>query len=101
MTGVKRWVAVARMLVASPGLAIRVSAAETGELDPSRRALTMPWNETYFPASMRHLSPPVRAKAIEIANALLEEGMDEGKAIRIAIAKAKEWAAQRGLPLRE
>ena len=36
----------------------------------------------------------VRRKAIEIANALLEEGYDEGKAIRIAIAKAKEWAAR-------
>jgi uncharacterized protein YdaT len=35
----------------------------------------------------------VRCKAIEIANALLEEGM----AIRIAIAKAKEWAERRGL----
>ena len=35
----------------------------------------------------------MRRKAIEIANALLEEGYDEGKAIRIAIAKAKEWAA--------
>jgi uncharacterized protein YdaT len=34
----------------------------------------------------------LRLKAIEIANALLEEGYDEGKAIRIAIAKAKEWA---------
>ena len=34
----------------------------------------------------------VRLKAVEIANALLEEGYDEGKAIRIAIAKAKEWA---------
>jgi uncharacterized protein YdaT len=41
---------------------------------------------------MRRLAPPVRAKAIEIANALLAEGYDEGKAIRIAIAKAKEWA---------
>ena len=41
---------------------------------------------------MKHLSPIVRTKAIGIANALLEEGMDEGKAIRIAIAKAKEWA---------
>jgi uncharacterized protein YdaT len=29
-------------------------------------------------------------KAIEIANALLEEGYDEGRAIRITIAKAKE-----------
>ena len=41
---------------------------------------------------MSHLPEPVREKAIEIANALLEEGMEEGKAIRIAIAKAKEWA---------
>lgn len=61
----------------------------------------MPWNESYFPASMRHLAPPVRAKAIEIANALLAEGVDEGRAIRIAIAKAKAWAAKRRLPLRE
>jgi uncharacterized protein YdaT len=48
---------------------------------------------------MRHLSGPVREKAIEIANALLEERMDEGKAIRIAIAKAKEWAQHHDLPL--
>jgi uncharacterized protein YdaT len=41
---------------------------------------------------MRTLPPDVRSKAIAIANALLEEGYDEGKAIRIAIAKAKEWA---------
>jgi len=55
----------------------------------------VPWNSEYFPASMKHLSPLVREKAIEIANALLEDGMDEGKAIRIAIAKAKEWAERR------
>jgi uncharacterized protein YdaT len=42
--------------------------------------------------AMRQLPEPVRAKAIAIANALLDEGMDEGLAIRIAIAKAKEWA---------
>jgi uncharacterized protein YdaT len=41
---------------------------------------------------MRNLAPEVRTKAIEIANALLDDGYDEGKAIRIAIAKAKEWA---------
>jgi uncharacterized protein YdaT len=52
----------------------------------------MPWDETYYPRSMRNLAPDVRSKAIEIANALLEEGYDEGRAIRIAIAKAKEWA---------
>ena len=44
---------------------------------------------------MRNLPPLVREKAIDIANALLEEGMEEGKAIRIAIAKAKEWADRR------
>lgn len=58
----------------------------------------MPWNESYYPAAMSHLSPAIRAKAIEIANALLAEGRDEGMAIRIGIAKAKEWAARRGIP---
>jgi len=56
----------------------------------------MPWTADYFPVSMKHLQPVVREKAIEIANALLDEGMDEGKAIRIAIAKAKEWAEHEG-----
>ena len=55
----------------------------------------MPWNADRYPASMRNLPAPVRAKAIEIANALLDEGMDDGRAIRIAIAKAKAWAARR------
>jgi uncharacterized protein YdaT len=44
---------------------------------------------------MRNLPLEVRLKAIEIANALLEEGYEEGKVIRIAIAKAKEWAETR------
>jgi uncharacterized protein YdaT len=52
----------------------------------------VPWDEQRYPPSMNRLPELVRAKAIEIANALLAEGMDEGKAIRIAIAKAKEWA---------
>jgi uncharacterized protein YdaT len=52
----------------------------------------MPWDEDRYPASMSYLPERVRRKAIEIANALLKEGYDEGKAIRIAIAKAKEWA---------
>jgi uncharacterized protein YdaT len=56
----------------------------------------MPWNESYYPASMTRLPPRVRAKAIEIANALLESGRPEGQAIRIGIAKAKQWAARRG-----
>lgn len=61
----------------------------------------MPWSEEYYPASMRHLSEVTRSKAIEIANALLDEGMDEGRAIRIAIAKAEAWARRRGLPERD
>jgi uncharacterized protein YdaT len=55
----------------------------------------MPWDENYYPVSMRNLPEQVRLKAIEIANALLEEGYNEGKAIRIAIAKAREWAEAR------
>ena len=52
----------------------------------------MPWSESYFPPAMTHLEPEVRSKAIEIANALLEEGHDEGFAIRVGIARAKQWA---------
>lgn len=53
----------------------------------------MPWSEDYYPSSMKNLPPLVRAKAIEIANALLEAGHAEGQAIRIGIAGAKRWAA--------
>ena len=56
----------------------------------------MPWTADYYPVSMRRLAPLVREKAVEIANALLAEGMEEGKAIRISIAKAKEWAVHHG-----
>ena len=52
----------------------------------------MPWNLTYYPVSMKHLPPSIREKAIEIANALLAAGHPEGQAIRIAIARAKQWA---------
>ena len=58
----------------------------------------MPWSPERFPAAMLHLTPPVRAKAIEIANALLADGYEEGRAIRIAIAQAKRWAQARADP---
>ncbi len=51
----------------------------------------------YYPPAMTHLDPAVRSKAIEIANALLEEGRDEGFAIRVGIARAKEWARRHGV----
>jgi uncharacterized protein YdaT len=38
----------------------------------------------------------IREKAVEITNALLEEGYEEGRAIRIAIVKTKECAVRRG-----
>lgn len=58
----------------------------------------MPWNSDDFPTSMKHLPPLVREKAIEIANALLREGHDEGFAIRVAIARAHEWAQRHAAP---
>lgn len=52
----------------------------------------IPLNQTCFPTPMGDLSPLVREQAIDIANALLEEGVEERQAIPLAIAKAKEWA---------
>ena len=51
----------------------------------------MPWTTAYYPAAMKRLPSVTREKAIEIANALLAEGYPEGQAIRIAIARAKQW----------
>ncbi len=52
----------------------------------------MPWTRADYPRSMAGLPRATRDKAIEIANALLAERYDEGRAIRIAIAQAKRWA---------
>ena len=56
----------------------------------------MPWDQIHYPAAMKNLTPAVRSKAVEIANALLAEGCDEGKAIRIALAMAGKWAQRCG-----
>ena len=56
----------------------------------------MPWSEDDYPAAMRGLDPLVRHKAIEIANALLDDGHDDGFAIRVGIARARQWAERRG-----
>ena len=61
----------------------------------SRPPTPMPWTELRYPPAMRSLPPWVRAKAIEIANALLDDGRPEGQAIRIAIARARQWAQHR------
>ena len=61
----------------------------------------MPWTKNDYPASMKNLPVEVREKAIEIANALLDEGdnMDEGIAIATGISRAKDWAANRGIDI--
>lgn len=56
----------------------------------------MPWSATDYPASMKNLSPEVRRKAIEIANAILEGGGEEGTAIATAITRAKEHFEKKG-----
>ncbi len=52
----------------------------------------MPWNRRDYPDSMKNLDPLVRAKALDIANAMVAEGYEEGDAIPIAIAQARKWA---------
>lgn len=61
----------------------------------------MPWTTNRYPKSMEHLPEIVRLKAIEIANALLADDMEEGKAIRIAIAKTREWEKRRDMQARQ
>ncbi|MCM3784166.1 DUF2188 domain-containing protein [Neobacillus mesonae] len=51
----------------------------------------MPWNKNDYPPSMKNLDPRIREKAVEIANALLDDGYEEGRSIAIATAQAKEW----------
>ena len=50
---------------------------------------------------MKNLTPEVREKAIDVANALLEEGYDKGRAIAIGTAQAEEWGKQHGIPLKK
>ncbi|MFC7061921.1 DUF2188 domain-containing protein [Halobacillus seohaensis] len=51
----------------------------------------MPWDMDDYPSSLKNLDTTVRKKAIEIANAMIDEGYDEGRAIPIATEQAKEW----------
>ena len=43
----------------------------------------------------------MRHKAIDIANALLDEGYEEGRAIAIATAQAEKWAENRDKPVKK
>ena len=50
----------------------------------------MPWNKNDYPDSMKNLDVNVREKAIEIANALLKDDYEEGRAISIATSQARK-----------
>ncbi|QHT45742.1 DUF2188 domain-containing protein [Bacillus sp. SB49] len=51
----------------------------------------MPWDTNDYPSSLKNLDTPVHKKAIDIANAMIEEGYKENQAIPIATEQAKEW----------
>lgn len=62
----------------------------------------MPWSDQDYPASMKNLTPEVRHKAIDIANALCREhDYEEGRVIAIATAQAEKWAKHRDKPIRK
>lgn len=61
----------------------------------------MPWTKEDYPDSLKNFMAPVRNKAIEIANALLEDGYEEGRAIAIATAQAKEWGENHDKQIRK
>ena len=51
------------------------------------------WSVTHFPAAMRSLNPSTRAKAIEIANQMLEQGQfDKQNIVSMSIDEARRWA---------
>lgn len=51
----------------------------------------MPWTEKDYPNSWKNLNADTRRKAIDIANAMLEDGYKDEDAIPIATAQAKKW----------
>ena len=55
----------------------------------------MPWTKDDYPVALKNLEETTRNKAIDIANALLDDGYDESRSIAIAIAQAKVWASKR------
>jgi uncharacterized protein YdaT len=59
----------------------------------------MPWSENDYPDSMKNLSPAVRKDAIEIANAILRDGGDDGVAIATGIKQAKKKHHISGVPM--
>ena len=56
----------------------------------------MPWYNGDYPPSYKNQPKKLRDKAVEIANALLEEGLDEGVAIAIGLKRARKFLRKKG-----
>ncbi len=54
----------------------------------------MPWYNGDFPPSYKNQPKKLREKAVEIANALLKDGTDEGIAIATGLKHAREHFKQ-------
>ena len=51
----------------------------------------MPWYNGDYPPSYKNQPKELREKAVEIANAMLEEGAEEGVAIATGLKRAREF----------
>jgi uncharacterized protein YdaT len=58
----------------------------------------MHWSHLNYPEPMRKLHADVRSRAIDIANKLIEEGMEAEVAITTAIQRAEAWTDHRNEP---
>jgi uncharacterized protein YdaT len=54
----------------------------------------MPWSKEDYPLSYKNQPVKIRDKAVEIANALLEERVGEGIAIATGLKRAREWVKE-------
>ena len=50
----------------------------------------MPWYNGDYPPSYKNQPVKIRNKAVEIANELLEQGLEDGVAIATGLKKARE-----------
>ncbi|WP_316846910.1 hypothetical protein [Pedobacter psychrodurus] len=56
----------------------------------------MPWYNGDYPPSYKNQPLQLREKAVEIANALLKEGVEEGIAIATGLKRAREHFEKEG-----
>lgn len=61
----------------------------------------MPWHYGDYPPSYKNQPVTLRNKAVEIANALLGEGVDEGIAIATGLKQAREFFKNKGMKRRK